>query len=164
VPLRFGLDGASCVATGAAAWAAGKRVVPAINVFFSAEAANEANKTIKEREEKIEEVHSSEVKRLEVRNALESYFYEVRSWLNGKDGSLLNGAVIGPYLDKITLWFEDAEYAEEPTPLEVYSEKFSEVKEFVQKEGAAFFEKKVKEKEDREKELEEAAEKERQRR
>merc|ERR1719277_2355371 len=118
VPLRFGLDGASCVATGAAAWAAGRRVVPALDVFFSAEAAKEANKAIKEREEKIEAVHSSEVKRLEIRNALESYVYEVRGWLNGKDASLLNGNVIGPYLDATTLWFEDAEYAEEPTPLE----------------------------------------------
>lgn len=27
LPLRFGLDGASCVATGAAAWAAGKRLL-----------------------------------------------------------------------------------------------------------------------------------------
>ena len=30
LPLRFGLDGASCVATGAAAWAAGKRFLEAL--------------------------------------------------------------------------------------------------------------------------------------
>ena len=30
LPLRFGLDGASCVATGAAAWAAGKRMLEAL--------------------------------------------------------------------------------------------------------------------------------------
>jgi FK506-binding protein 4/5 len=67
-------------------------------------------------------------------------------------------------LDKVTLWFEDAEMQEKPATLEDYSQKLSEVDEFVNREGAGFFEKKAKEREEQEKALEKAAEDERQRR
>lgn len=64
---------------------------------------------------------------------------------NGKDGNLLNPEVINPYLDKVVLWFEDADMAEEPTTFQAYSDKLSEVDEFIKKEGAPYFEKKAKE-------------------
>ena len=63
---------------------------------------------------------------------------------NGKDGNLLNPDVVNPYLDKVVLWFEDADMAEEPTTFQTYSDKLAEVEEFIKKEGAPYFEKKAK--------------------
>ena len=63
---------------------------------------------------------------------------------NGKDGALLNPDVVNPYLDKVVLWFEDADMAEEPTTFQTYSDKLTEVEEFIKKEGAPYFEKKAK--------------------
>jgi len=163
LPLRFGLDGASCVATGAAAWAAGKRMLEALEAPMEG-LAPEVLESIREKEAKMEAVHSEEVQRLEKRNALESYVYQVRDWMNGKDGNLLNPDVVNPYLDKVVLWFEDADMAEEPTTFQIYSEKLAEVEEFIKKEGAPYFEKKAKEFEDQEKEIENAAAAERERR
>eukprot|EP00927_Polykrikos_kofoidii_P061353 TRINITY_DN56189_c0_g1_i1.p1 TRINITY_DN56189_c0_g1~~TRINITY_DN56189_c0_g1_i1.p1 ORF type:complete len:788 (+),score=183.92 TRINITY_DN56189_c0_g1_i1:335-2365(+) len=168
VPLRFGLDGASCVATGAAAWAAGRRAVPAWELPTDSKTPSclneEALAGITALEDKIEGVNRKEVERLDKRNALESRVYQVKDWLSGKDGDLLKPDVTGPYLDKVTLWFEDAEMQEKPATLEDYSQKLSEVDEFVNREGAGFFEKKAKEREEQEKALEKAAEDERQRR
>lgn len=162
-PLRFGLDGSSCVATGAAAWAAGRRVVPAMPAPPEVMSAD-ALAAVKAEEESIEVVHAKELKRLEVRNALESYVYQVRGWISGKDGALLKPDTLNPFLDKVQLWFEDAEYAEEPTSLETYSAKLDEVKATVNTEGAAFFEKQTKDREEQDKAIEKAAEEERQRR
>lgn len=164
-PLRFGLDGASCVATGAAAWAAGRRVVAALPVPEAPVGLGQDElAAIRETEERVEAVHSEEVRRLEKRNALESYVYQVRGWLDGKDGKLLKPDVVNPFLDKVVLWFEDAEMAEEPTSLETYSAKLQETEDFVKKEGAEFFERQAKEREDQEKALEKAAAEERERR
>jgi len=162
-PLRFGLDGASCVATGAAAWAAGRRLVPAVEACPDS-VKPEDIEAVKAREARIEEVNSKEVERLEMRNALEAYIYKVRGWLDGKDGKLLKPEVLGPALDKVLLWFEDAEMAEEPTSLEMYAEKLQETEAMVKQEGTEFFEKQAREREESEKALEKAAEEERQRR
>jgi len=162
-PVRFGLDGAGCVAQGAAAHAAGKRVLEPLDVPMAGLAAEELER-IGEKEAKIEATHSEELQRLEKKNALESYVYQVRDWLNGKDGSLLNPEVVSPYLDKVVLWFEDANMAEEDTPFQTYSDKLQEVEDFVKKEGAAYFEKKAKDFEEQEKEIEASAAAERERR
>mmetsp|Transcript_1198 Transcript_1198/g.3063 ORF Transcript_1198/g.3063 Transcript_1198/m.3063 type:complete len:739 (+) Transcript_1198:65-2281(+) len=165
VPLRTGLDGASCVATGAAAWAAGRRVLPSLDATMGVGGLSEEELTkVREHEARIEAVHSEEVQRLEKRNALESYVYQVRDWMNGKDGALLNPDQLNPYLDKTVLWFEDADMAEEPTSFQTYADKLQEVEDFVKKEGAPYFEKKAKEFEDQEKEIEKAAAAERERR
>jgi len=163
-PLRFGLDGASCVATGAAAWAAGRRVVAAVTLPEAGGLAADALTIVREREARIEATHSKEVARLEKRNALESYVYQVRDWMHSKDGALLKPDVLNPYLDKVILWFEDADMAEEPTSLDTYAAKFEETQTFVKTEGAAFFEAREKQKEENEKAMEKAAEEERQRR
>lgn len=163
VPLRFGLDGASCVAVGAAAWAAGYKTTSALSLDTKSLPDDELA-TIREQESKIASVHNVEVARLEKRNTLESYVYEVRGWTSGKDGSLLNPDVVNPFLDKIVLWFEDADMAEEPTTLETYTVKMQETEDFVKKEGAAYFEKKAKDREEQEKALAKAAEEERERR
>jgi len=167
-PLRFGLDGASCVATGAAAWAAGKRVVPAAPAPEAGAAGAglgaDAVAAIKTREDSIEAVHVEEVKRLEKRNALESYVYQVRDWLSSKDGALLKPEVVSEYLDKVVLWFEDADMADEPTSLDTYATKLQETEDFVKSEGAAFFEKRAQAREEQEQALAKAAEEERQRR
>lgn len=162
-PLRSGLDGASCVASGAAAWVAGRKCVPCVAVEASG-LGEDALAALRVREEGIERVHAVELERLEKRNALEGYIYKVRGELGSKDGALLNPDVLGPYLDQLQLWFEDAEYAEEPTSLETYSAKMAEAEAFVQEKGAAFFEKKAKDKEEQEKALLEETEKERKRR
>lgn len=52
--------------------------------------------------------------------------------------------MLNPYLDKTVLWFEDADMAEEPTTFQTYSDKLTEVEEFIKKEGAPYFEKKAK--------------------
>eukprot|EP00930_Biecheleria_cincta_P100419 TRINITY_DN92061_c0_g1_i1.p1 TRINITY_DN92061_c0_g1~~TRINITY_DN92061_c0_g1_i1.p1 ORF type:complete len:760 (-),score=199.83 TRINITY_DN92061_c0_g1_i1:148-2382(-) len=163
VPLRFGLDGASCVATGAAAWAAGYKVTPALSLDNKSVPDDELA-TIRKQETKIASVHKVEVARLEKRNALESYVYQVRGWISSKDGSLLNPDVVSPFLDKMVLWFEDADMADEPTSLEVYTEKMQETEDFVKKEGVAYFEKQAKDREEQEKALAKAAEEERERR
>lgn len=163
VPLRFGVDGASGVATGAAAWAAGYKLTPALSLDTKSSPDDELA-TIREQESKIASVHKVEVARLEKRNTLESYVYQVRDWISGKDGQLLNPDVVSPFLDKMVLWFEDADFAEEPTSLEVYTEKMQETEDFVKKEGAAYFEKKAKDREEQEKALEQAAAEERERR
>eukprot|EP00439_Symbiodinium_sp_Y106_P077406 s316_g16.t1 len=165
VPLRFGLDGASCVATGAAAWAAGRRPLSAMDAPMGVGGldADELAR-VRAHEAEIEAVNSEEVRRLEKRNTLESYVYQVRDWMNGKDGSLLNPSELNPLLDKVVLWFEDADMAEEPTSYQTYADKLQEVETFVKQSGAAYFEKKAKEFEDQEKAIEEAAAAERERR
>eukprot|EP00441_Pelagodinium_beii_P034042 CAMPEP_0197642190 /NCGR_PEP_ID=MMETSP1338-20131121/15929_1 /TAXON_ID=43686 ORGANISM="Pelagodinium beii, Strain RCC1491" /NCGR_SAMPLE_ID=MMETSP1338 /ASSEMBLY_ACC=CAM_ASM_000754 /LENGTH=736 /DNA_ID=CAMNT_0043215281 /DNA_START=74 /DNA_END=2284 /DNA_ORIENTATION=- len=163
VPIRFGLDGASCVATGAAAWAAGRQVVPCMAASEGLLTAEELA-SARKRESTIQAVNDEEVLRLEKRNSLESYVYQVREWLNGKDGALLKPDIMGPFLDKVVLWFEDADMSEEPTSLKAYNDKLQEIEDFVKKEGAAYFEKKAKAFEDQEKEIEKAAEEERERR
>lgn len=115
-------------------------------------------------EAEIEAINSEEVRCLEKRNTLESYVYQVRDWMNGKDGSLLNPSELNPFLDKVVLWFEDADMAEEPTSYQTYADKLQEVETFVKQSGAAYFEKKAKEFEDQEKAIEEAAAAERERR
>ncbi|CAE7893442.1 SSE1, partial [Symbiodinium necroappetens] len=127
VPLRFGLDGASCVATGAAAWAAGRRPVAAMDAPMGVGGldADELAR-VRAHEAEIEAINSEEVRRLEKRNTLESYVYQVRDWMNGKDGSLLNPSELNPFLDKVVLWFEDADMAEEPTSYQTYADKLQE--------------------------------------
>lgn len=164
VPVRSGLDGASAIATGAAAWAAGRKVVPAMPTSTGLGLSPEALAAAKNREARIEATHVEEVQRLEKRNALESYVYQVRGWLHGKDGALLRPDIMNPFLDKVVLWFEDADMAEEPTSFQDYADKLKEAEDFVKQEGAAFFEKQAKEREESEKALERAAEEERKRR
>ncbi|CAE7549625.1 MSI3 [Symbiodinium natans] len=165
VPLRFGLDGASCVASGAVAWAAGRRPLSAMDAAMGVGGLDQEELgRIRTHEAEIEAVHSEEVQRLEKRNTLESYVYQVRDWMNGKNGSLLNPSELNPYLDKVVLWFEDADMAEEPTSYQAYADKLQEVETFVKETGAAYFEQKAKEHEDQEKEIEKAAAAERERR
>lgn len=162
-PLRFGLDSASCVATGAAAWAAGRRVVPAVTTEMTG-LGHDDIAAVKEVEQRVEDVHCAEVKRFDKRNSVESYAYQVRDWMNGANGELLNSAVLNPFLDAAILWLEDADMAEEVTSYEVYAAKLQEMEDFVRKEGALFFEKRAQDLAEQEKSLEKAAEEERERR
>merc|ERR1719253_1426366 len=66
-------------------------------------------------------------------------------------------------LDKELMWFEDALY-DEATTLAMYTEHFDKLKQQVEEHGAEFFAKKQKEKEAKDKMMDEEAEKERQRR
>jgi len=105
-------------------------------------------------------VHAAEEKRLGVENEFEAYIYQVQGWLNGPDKELLQAAA--PMVDSWQLWLEDAQAQD--TDFETYEAKFKEVKDFLTEKCPAYFEKKEQDRQKKEKELDEAAEKERQRR
>jgi len=107
--------------------------------------------------------NKEEVMRLEKGNELESFMYEVKSWLSGPDRALLKPEITEPIVDKEQMWFEDAMY-DEATTLALYTDHLNELKKQLEEHGAEFFAKRQKEKEDKDKFLDEEAEKERQRR
>eukprot|EP00928_Gymnodinium_smaydae_P087948 TRINITY_DN72119_c0_g1_i1.p1 TRINITY_DN72119_c0_g1~~TRINITY_DN72119_c0_g1_i1.p1 ORF type:complete len:752 (-),score=184.54 TRINITY_DN72119_c0_g1_i1:335-2590(-) len=164
--LRFSLDGASAVGTGAAHYSAGHRAVKVAWDLASQksclpdEAALEA---CKELEQYMAQVNSDEVARLASCNALESFIYEVKSWLSGPDRKLLAPDVTEPIVEEMQRWFEDAQY-DDSTTTAMYVERHESLKQKLEEKGTEFFEKRRKEKEEKEKFLEEEAEKERQRR
>lgn len=96
-------------------------------------------------------------------NALESYIYEARSWLSGPDRELLKPNVTEPLIEEASLWFDDAQY-EEGTTLAMYEERLCSLKRKLEDHGSEYFEKKRREKDDKDKMMDEEAEKERQRR
>lgn len=164
--LRFGLDGASGLATGTALYAAGKRaLVSKWSLIGQASSiADEASlKECRDLEVWMTKTNSEEVARLAKCNEFESYIYEVRSWLSGPDRALLKPEVTEPILDKAALWFEDAQY-EDGTTLAMFSEHLDELKKTLEEHATDYFAKKQKEKEEKEKFLDQEAEKERQRR
>jgi hypothetical protein len=115
-----------------------------------------------ELEKWIQEVDGEETARLAKMNELESYLYQVRDWTQGKDKALLKPAEAK--LDEWVLWIEDSQIAEVPTTLKQYTDKLEEVKDFLQKECAAFFEQQQKKKEDDEAKLAKDSEAEKKRR
>lgn len=164
--LRFGLDGASALATGAAHYSAGRRAVKVpwdLSAQKSALAGDAELAECRELEAWMAKTNSEEVQRLEKQNELESYLYEVRSWLSGPERALLKPDVTEPLVEELNTWFEDAQY-DEATTLAVYTEKLESLKKQLEEHGSEYFEKKRKEKEALEKRLDEEAEKERQRR
>mmetsp|Transcript_14462 Transcript_14462/g.31946 ORF Transcript_14462/g.31946 Transcript_14462/m.31946 type:complete len:644 (+) Transcript_14462:51-1982(+) len=163
--LRFSLDGASAVANGAAHYAAGRRGLE--SKWKLAEQTSSLDEAAvskcREEEEWMVQTNATEEARLAKSNELESYIFEVRSMLSGPDRSLLGAEKTEPLLEEVSRWFEDAQY-EEGTTLEMFEEKLSGLKSALQEHGKAYFEKKEKEREARDKMLDEAAEAERQRR
>jgi len=163
--LRFSLDGASAVATGAAHFAAGRRALKA-KWDLAAQVSSLDDKALsecREQEAEIAKTNDQEVQRLEKSNELESYIFEVRSWLSGPDRALLKPEVTEPLVEEASRWFEDAQY-DDATTLEVYEERLGGLKRQLEEHGNEYFEKKRKEKEEKEKFLDAEAEKERQRR
>lgn len=164
--LRFGLDAASAMATGTTLYAGGKRNLKSkFNLAEHRSAlADEATLTeCRELEVWMAKTDKEEVQRLEKANELESFIYEVRGWLSGPDRALLKPDAIEPILDKEQLWFEDAMY-DETIDLEVYTTHLGDLKKQLEEHAAEFFEKRRKEKEAKDKYLDEAAAEERQRR
>eukprot|EP00929_Paragymnodinium_shiwhaense_P023092 TRINITY_DN14543_c0_g1_i1.p1 TRINITY_DN14543_c0_g1~~TRINITY_DN14543_c0_g1_i1.p1 ORF type:complete len:796 (+),score=314.25 TRINITY_DN14543_c0_g1_i1:83-2389(+) len=164
--LRFSLDGASAIATGATHYAAGRRAVAkAWKIAEQASAiASEADlAAAREQEAWMAKVNQEELHRLEKQNELESFIYEVKGWLSGPDRALLNPDVVEPFLEEHTRWFEDAQY-EEGTTFAMYDERLKNLKAKLEEEGKEYYEKKRKEKEELEKKLDAAAEEERKRR
>jgi cell division ATPase FtsA len=164
--LRFGLDGASAMATGTALYAAGKRALVSKWTLADQKSSLPDEKGLtecKELEAWMTKTNGEEVMRLAKCNEFESYIYEVRSWLSGPDRALLKPETTEPILDKAALWFEDAQYDEAIT-LAMFTEHLDELKKGLEENATEFYAKKQKEKEDKEKFLDEEAEKERQRR
>jgi tetratricopeptide (TPR) repeat protein len=163
--LRFGLDGASAMATGTTLYAAGKRALPSKWDFVGQKSAFEDGtlNECRELEAWMYKTNQAEVLRLEKGNEFESYIYEVRSWLSGPDRAMLKPEASEPILDKEAMWFEDAQY-DDATTLEMYTEHLSGLKRQLEEHGAEFFAKRQKEREEKDKFLDEEAERERQRR
>mmetsp|Transcript_57229 Transcript_57229/g.125384 ORF Transcript_57229/g.125384 Transcript_57229/m.125384 type:complete len:740 (+) Transcript_57229:39-2258(+) len=157
--LRTGLDGSSCIGTGSAVWAAGKRPLPAVDLdAIPTVVDDEQLAKCREQEAYIAGIHDKEVGRLMKRNELEARIYEIRGWLSGGDRSLLHPAVVEPALDKLQLWFEDAEM--EDTTHEQYAEKHQELETLLEAEAGEFMEKVRQDKLKKEEEMKKAAEEE----
>jgi cell division ATPase FtsA len=163
--LRFGLDGTAAVATGATHYAAGRRALESRWNFASQRSglAEEELSSCRELESWFASTNHEEVQRLGTQNALESYIYEARSWLSGPDRELLKPSVTEPLIEEASRWFDDAQY-DEGTTLAMYEERLSSLKRKLEDHGSEYFEKKRREKDDKDKMLDEEAEKERQRR
>jgi len=163
--LRFSLDGASAVASGAAHFAAGRRAVAAKWDFAAQKSSlDEAGlAACRELEAWMSKTNGEEVRRLEKCNELESFVYEARSWLSGPDRALLKPETTEPLLEEAARWFEDAQYDETSTHA-MFEEKLDTLKKQLEEHGSEFYEKKRKEKEEKDKFLDAEAEKERQRR
>jgi tetratricopeptide (TPR) repeat protein len=154
------------LATGAAHYSAGRRAVKVpwdLSAQKSALAGDAELAECRELEAWMSKTNGEEVQRLEKQNEMESYLYEVRSWLSGPERALLKPEVTEPLVEEVNTWFEDAQY-DEATTLAVYTEKLESLKKQLEEHGSEYFEKKRKEKEALEKRLDEEAEKERQRR
>jgi cell division ATPase FtsA len=157
--LGAGLDGSSCIATGAC-YGLAVRLRGGSSVAKVARTEEDGPSV--ELERWIQEVDGEETARLAKMNELESYLYQVRDWTQGKDKALLKPAEAK--LDEWILWNEDSQFAEVPTTLKQYTDKLAEVQDFLRTECAAFFEQQQKKKEDDEAKLAEASEAEKKRR
>eukprot|EP00928_Gymnodinium_smaydae_P028919 TRINITY_DN21924_c0_g2_i1.p1 TRINITY_DN21924_c0_g2~~TRINITY_DN21924_c0_g2_i1.p1 ORF type:complete len:1058 (-),score=168.17 TRINITY_DN21924_c0_g2_i1:202-3375(-) len=157
----FGLDGTTCIAVGACAWAAGRQTTPAL--VSRGGLSETAIKEAKARDEEIEATHAREMLRLEICNQLETYIYQVRDWMAGPSGSLMKSEVIGPRLDKVSLFIDETSGGKDSTADDLQKE-LDELRAFVEREGSAYFEQAKKKKEEEEKALREATEASKQRR
>jgi tetratricopeptide (TPR) repeat protein len=158
--LGAGLDSSSCVAVGATYFNAASSARPANVKATSTESKEPAELGVGELDTWLKQVHGEEVKRLQCENEFEAYIYKVKGWLNGPDKALV--APAAAEVDKWQLWLEDAQIAE--TDFATYDAKFTEIKDFMADKCAAYFKKVEEDAAKKEKELDEAAEKERQRR
>eukprot|EP00445_Apocalathium_hangoei_P013992 CAMPEP_0203879394 /NCGR_PEP_ID=MMETSP0359-20131031/23879_1 /ASSEMBLY_ACC=CAM_ASM_000338 /TAXON_ID=268821 /ORGANISM="Scrippsiella Hangoei, Strain SHTV-5" /LENGTH=752 /DNA_ID=CAMNT_0050798817 /DNA_START=78 /DNA_END=2336 /DNA_ORIENTATION=- len=164
--LRFSLDGASAVASGAAHYAAGRRGLKAkwdLSAQTSALGDDKALAECRELEAWMAQVNSEEQMRLAKGNELESYIFQVRNMLSGPDRALLKPETTEPLVEEASRWFEDAHY-DQTTTLQVYEERLAGLRSALEEHGAAYYEKKTKEHDDKEKMLDAAAAAERQRR
>jgi len=164
--LRFSLDGASAMASGATHYAAGRRAVAKtwkVADQTSVLASEGDLAAARDCEVWMAKVNQEELQRLEKQNELESFIYEVKGWLSGPDRALLKPDVVEPFLEEQARWFEDAQY-EEGTTFAMYDERLKSLKAKLEEDGAAYYEKKKKEKEELEAKLDAAAEEERKRR
>jgi len=127
-----GLDGSSFSAVGAALWAAGKREWEANRVAPADESRDLEEARLVQKQ--IEDLHAIEVEKLRNKNLLEAYLYQVKHWT--EEG--LCKEKIDPVLETVWDWFYSAEDAVTGAQ---YLEKLGEVKELVESEGKAFFDK-----------------------
>lgn len=158
--LGAGLDSSSCVAVGSAYFSAASVGRPASVRATAPVEGQPAELGVGETDAWLKQVHGQEVKRLQCENEFEAYIYKVKGWLSGPDKDLV--AAAAPEVDRWQLWLEDAQA--EDTDFATYDAKFTEIKDFMAEKCAAYFQKVEERAAAKEKELDEAAEKERQRR
>lgn len=164
--LRFSLDGASAVANGAAHYAAGRRALKAKWDFAAQTSALGDEKALSESralEAWMAQVNADEEQRLAKMNEFESYIFEVRNMLSGKDRALMKVDVMEGLVEEADKWFEDAHY-DDATTLQTYQDRLDALRKAVEENCSEYFEKKRKEKEELEKSMDAAADAERRRR
>ena len=137
-----GLDGSSFAAVGAALWAAGKRGWNASRLDKEADLmiVGERLEGAKIVQAEIERMHALEVEKLNQKNLLEAYLYQLKYWLNEdpRGKTLLNKEKLEPVLEAAWDWFYAAENGSSLGALE-FEEKLLEIKSVVESEGKEFF-------------------------
>ena len=142
-----GMDGSAFAALGAALWSAGKRQWPNSSRVRDEHRTPERRDSLKEAvalQETIQRIHELEVTKLNRKNELEAYLYQVKYWMTdhpkGKD--MLNKSVVEPETEAIWSWFYAVEDGVESVSTDgaEYADKLNHIKQIVEKEGSEFFE------------------------
>ena len=142
-----GMDGSAFAALGAALWSAGKRIWPTSSRIRAEEHSIEARRgsisSAMAIQETVQNLHDLEVLKLQRKNELEAYLYQVKYWLHEEPRAkgVLDSEVIEPVTDRIWEWFNAVEDGEQEVSRNgcEYADKLVEVKTFVENNGAEFF-------------------------
>ena len=154
-----GLDGSAFAALGAALWSAGKREWDGCSRVRPSHVAADRDARLKEAasvQAAIEKLHALEVLKLQRKNDLEAYLYQIKYWLDdGKNSALLDKSKIEPKVEAAWTWFysvDDGEETVSPDGAE-YAAKLRSMKDFMITVGKKFFDNMEKEKVKAEKSL-----------
>ena len=124
--LGRGLDGSSCLAVGGVLHSAGARfsTSPIVRDGDVAVVCPQEDLHLKS----LTAVSDLEVSRLKCKNDLESFIYDMKDRLNGKQSALMQPEIVKPYLDEMSMWMDDAEMND--VPVDAYENKLSEARAF----------------------------------
>jgi tetratricopeptide (TPR) repeat protein len=140
------MDGSAFAALGAALWSTGRRLWPNSSRLRDEHSMESRRNSLTEAfrvQESVQRIHDLEVMKLRRKNELEAYLYQVKYWLSDepKAKGLLRPEIIEPQTDKVWEWFnaiDDGDQQVAPDGKE-YEEKLTEIKKFIEEEGAEFF-------------------------
>ena len=136
-----GLDGSAFAALGAAVWAGGKRGWSASRTTQAQPSATLADAA--ETQRKIQQMHDLEVIKLQRKNELEAYLYQVNYWLeeDPKAQGTLRRDLIKPSADAAWTWFNGVEDGEQSVSADgsEFAAKLAELKKVVEEHGAEYF-------------------------
>ena len=137
-----GLDGSSFAAVGAGLWSAGKRVWPSVS-RLTPEIVSSLNSDriagLAHTQSRLETAHAREETKLQRRNELESFMFEVKHLLAQKS-ELVDSSVLEPALDECWAWFEDEESGGTSDGTE-FAEKLSQLKSVFERAAEKYLQK-----------------------